>query len=77
MKEIRIFWNHEQHLEVVLLFLKKITGIEEHPGCSRFSQAEDHGASDTRWLLYKRSAKLICKELPSLLQTLSPLRESS
>ena len=42
VKEIRMFfWNHDQRLEVVLLFPPKSRGIEGHPGCSWFSQAED------------------------------------
>ena len=37
-------WNHDQHLEVVLLFPPKSRGIEGHPGCSWFSRAKDHEA---------------------------------
>ena len=33
--------------------------------------------SDTRWLSHERCVKVICKELPPLLQTLSQLYESS
>ena len=32
-----VFWNHDQRLEVVLLFPSKSRGIEGHPGCSWFS----------------------------------------
>ena len=35
------FWNHEQRLEVVLLFPKKSSGIEGRPGSSCFFRAED------------------------------------
>ena len=40
----RMFWNHDQRLEVVLLFPPKSRGIEGHPGRSWFSQAEDREA---------------------------------
>ena len=42
--DMDVFWNHDQRLEVDLLFPPKSRGIEGHPGCSWFSRAEDRKA---------------------------------
>ena len=72
-----VFWNHDQRLEVVLLFPPKSRGIEGHPGCSWFPKLKIVKPRDTRWLMHEHCVKAICKDLPPLLQTLSQLYESS
>ena len=72
-----VFWNHDQHLEVVLLFPQKAEALKGIHAVLGFPKLKIVKTSDTRWLSHERWVKTICKELPPLLQTLSQLYESS
>ena len=71
------FWNHDQRLEVVLLFPLKAEALKGIQAVLGFPELKIVKPSDTRWLSHERCVKAICKELTPLLQTLSQLYESS
>ena len=66
VKEIRMFWNHDQHLEVVLLFPKKAEALKGTQAVLGFPELKIVKPSDTRWLSPERCVKGICNELPPL-----------
>ena len=54
-KVVRMFlWNHDQRLDVVLLFSPKTRGIEGHPGSSCFTELKIVKPCDSRWLSHER-----------------------
>ena len=78
MKEIRMFFGTMNRFGIFFYYspieAEALNGIQ---AVLVFSELKIVKPSDTRWLSYERSVKVICKELPPLLQTLSHLYESS
>ena len=76
-----VFWNHDQHLEVVLLFPPKSRGIEGIQAVLGFPKLKIVKPSETRWLLHERCVRQFarnclhsCKSFHSYTSHLEMLR---
>ena len=76
VKETRMFWNYDQHLENCFIIPPKAEAFKGIQAVLDFPELKIVKPSDTR-LLHECCVIAICKEVPPLLQTLSQLYESS
>ena len=58
------FWNHDKHLEVILLFPKKTEVLKGIKGVLGYPELKIEKPSHNRWLLHELCVTAICKELP-------------
>ena len=58
-----VFWNHDQQLEVILLFPQKAEALKGIQAVLGFPELKIVKRSNTKWLSHERCIKAICKEM--------------